>query len=126
MTSCFILRTLSAEQGTSFGGKFLVRFLASGKGLDAGFTAHPAGVEAAEWQAISAPLSIAFGGSYFSRPLYLRLSKWNKMLIEWQNWMHQITQHNDPQQKLYSKARTRLTKRLCIQMLSMGLLCGRI
>lgn len=46
----------------SFGGKYIVRFLAAGKGLEAGFTAHPAGVVAEEWEAISAPLSIGFGG----------------------------------------------------------------
>lgn len=46
----------------SFGGKYIVRFLAAGKGLGAGFTAHPAGVVAEEWQAIAAPLSIGFAG----------------------------------------------------------------
>ncbi|KAF2429057.1 alpha/beta-hydrolase [Tothia fuscella] len=47
--------------GYCFGGKYVARFLAPGKGLDAGFTAHPSGVTVAEWSAISAPLSIAFG-----------------------------------------------------------------
>lgn len=46
----------------SFGGKYIARFLAAGNGLDAGFTAHPSGVEAAEWQGVASPLSIAFGG----------------------------------------------------------------
>lgn len=47
--------------GYCFGGKYVARFLAPGKGLDAGFTAHPSGVVAEEWAAIAAPLSIAFG-----------------------------------------------------------------
>ncbi|KAL5314397.1 hypothetical protein ACEPPN_018823 [Leptodophora sp. 'Broadleaf-Isolate-01'] len=47
--------------GYCFGGKYVARFLAPGKGLDAGFTAHPSGVVAEEWQGIAAPLSIAFG-----------------------------------------------------------------
>ncbi|KAL3426366.1 dienelactone hydrolase [Phlyctema vagabunda] len=47
--------------GYCFGGKYVARFLAPGKGLDAGFTAHPSSVVAAEWQGISKPLSIAFG-----------------------------------------------------------------
>ncbi|KAF4636134.1 hypothetical protein G7Y89_g1955 [Cudoniella acicularis] len=53
--------TKVAAVGYCFGGKHVVRFLASGKGLDAGFTAHPGGVVAAEWQGIASPLSIAFG-----------------------------------------------------------------
>ncbi len=48
----------------SFGGKYVARFLAEGKGLDAGFTAHPSGVVAEEWQGIAAPLSIAFGRKF--------------------------------------------------------------
>lgn len=44
-----------------------MRFLAAGKGLSAGFTAHPAGVAAEEWQAISAPLSIGFGREFLFR-----------------------------------------------------------
>ncbi|KAK0100205.1 hypothetical protein ONS95_008544 [Cadophora gregata] len=47
--------------GYCFGGKYVARFLAPGKGLDAGFTAHPSAVVAEEWQAVAAPLTIAFG-----------------------------------------------------------------
>lgn len=36
-------------------------FLAEGRGLDAGFTAHPSAVTEDEWQAVNAPISIAFG-----------------------------------------------------------------
>jgi len=47
--------------GYCFGGKYVARFLADGKGLDAGFTAHPSNVVASEWQGVAGPLSIAFG-----------------------------------------------------------------
>lgn len=50
-----------ASVGYCFGGKYVARYLAPGKGLDAGFTAHPSGVVAAEWEAIRKPISIAFG-----------------------------------------------------------------
>lgn len=43
------------------GGKYVARFLAEGKGLDAGFTAHPSAVLAEEWGGIVKPISIAFG-----------------------------------------------------------------
>lgn len=48
--------------GYCYGGKFVARFLAAGKGLDAGFTAHPSNVENGEWNAVVGPLSIAYGG----------------------------------------------------------------
>jgi len=44
--------------GYCFGGKYVVRFLAKGKGVDAGFIAHPSLLEPPEWQALAAPLSI--------------------------------------------------------------------
>lgn len=47
--------------GYCFGGKYVARFLAEGKGVDAGFTAHPSATTADEWDAISGPISIAFG-----------------------------------------------------------------
>ncbi|OWO99356.1 hypothetical protein B2J93_8753 [Marssonina coronariae] len=47
--------------GYCFGGKYIARFLAPGKGLDAGFTAHPSNVVDSEWEGIDAPLSIAYG-----------------------------------------------------------------
>ncbi|KAH7336703.1 dienelactone hydrolase family-domain-containing protein [Rhexocercosporidium sp. MPI-PUGE-AT-0058] len=47
--------------GYCFGGKYVARFLAPGKGLDAGFTAHPSNVVAEEWKGIAAPMSIAYG-----------------------------------------------------------------
>ncbi|KAE9969594.1 hypothetical protein EG327_010560 [Venturia inaequalis] len=47
--------------GYCYGGKYVARFLAAGKGLDAGFTAHPSSVELSEWDAVGYPLSIAYG-----------------------------------------------------------------
>ncbi|KAF2117950.1 dienelactone hydrolase family-domain-containing protein [Lophiotrema nucula] len=47
--------------GYCFGGKYVPRFLAEGKGLDAGFIAHPSGLETAEIQAIAHPITIAAG-----------------------------------------------------------------
>lgn len=45
--------------GYCFGGKYVVRYLAPGKGVDAGFTAHPTFVTQEEVEKIVAPLSIA-------------------------------------------------------------------
>lgn len=39
----------------------MARFLAEGRGVDAGFTAHPSNTLAEEWEAITGPISIAFG-----------------------------------------------------------------
>src|ERR1700753_859814 len=51
--------------GYCFGGKYVARFLAKGKGLDAGFVAHPSLTEKAEFEAISGPFSMAFAGKMF-------------------------------------------------------------
>lgn len=47
--------------GYCFGGKYVARYLAEGKGIDAGFAAHPSNTQAEEWEAIASPISIAFG-----------------------------------------------------------------
>ncbi|KAJ4294045.1 hypothetical protein N0V90_007734 [Kalmusia sp. IMI 367209] len=47
--------------GYCFGGKYVPRFLAEGKGVDVGFIAHPSGLEAAEIQGIAGPITIAAG-----------------------------------------------------------------
>ncbi|KAL5372825.1 hypothetical protein DPSP01_013195 [Paraphaeosphaeria sporulosa] len=47
--------------GYCFGGKYVPRFLAEGKGIDVGFIAHPSGLEAAEIQGINGPINIAAG-----------------------------------------------------------------
>jgi len=44
--------------GYCFGGKYVARFLAKGKGVDAGFMAHPSSMQNDEIEAISSPLSI--------------------------------------------------------------------
>jgi dienelactone hydrolase len=48
--------------GYCFGGKYVGRFLAKGKGVDVGFTAHPALLEQSEISGISGPLSLATAG----------------------------------------------------------------
>jgi dienelactone hydrolase len=48
--------------GFCFGAKYVLRFLAAGKGVDVGFVAHPTGVEDAEVEEIAGPLSIAAAG----------------------------------------------------------------
>ncbi|KAM0699736.1 hypothetical protein Q7P36_000739 [Cladosporium allicinum] len=45
--------------GYCFGGKYVARFLAKGKGVDVGFTAHPSFVDEAELRGMTGPLSIA-------------------------------------------------------------------
>jgi dienelactone hydrolase len=48
--------------GYCFGGRYVARFLAEGKGLDAGFVAHPSLTKDDEWEAIRGPLSVAGAG----------------------------------------------------------------
>jgi len=72
--------------GYCFGGKYVARFLASGKGLDAGFTAHPSNVEMAEWEAISAPLSIAYAESDNSSPPAARHSTEDTLIKKGANY----------------------------------------
>ena len=55
--------------GYCFGGRYVARLLAPGKGIQAGFTAHPSMVTKPEWQAISAPLSIAAAGKSYLRSI---------------------------------------------------------
>lgn len=45
--------------GYCFGGKYVARFLAKGKGVDVGYTAHPSFVDAEELKGIAGPISIA-------------------------------------------------------------------
>ncbi|KAF2248375.1 alpha/beta-hydrolase [Trematosphaeria pertusa] len=47
--------------GYCFGGKYVPRFLAQGKGVDVGFIAHPSSLETVEIQGIAGPISIAAG-----------------------------------------------------------------
>jgi dienelactone hydrolase len=48
--------------GYCFGGKYVARYMAKGKGLDAGFVAHPSRMEKSELGAIAGPFSIAAAG----------------------------------------------------------------
>jgi len=45
--------------GYCFGAKYVARFMASGKGIDVGYVAHPSFVEEAELSAIQGPFSIS-------------------------------------------------------------------
>ncbi|MCJ1483449.1 hypothetical protein MMC06_003616 [Schaereria dolodes] len=45
--------------GYCFGAKYVVRFMAEGKGVDVGYCAHPSYVEAEELKAIKGPLCIS-------------------------------------------------------------------
>ena len=47
--------------GYCFGGRYVARYLAEGKGIEAGFAAHPSNTQAEEWNAVASPISIAFG-----------------------------------------------------------------
>jgi dienelactone hydrolase len=53
--------------GYCFGGKYVARFMAKGKGLDAGFVAHPSRLEKVELEALSGPFSVAAAGVYQRR-----------------------------------------------------------
>lgn len=48
--------------GYCLGAKYVCRFMAEGKGIDAGFFAHPTAVTAEEIKAVAGPLSIAVAG----------------------------------------------------------------
>jgi dienelactone hydrolase len=56
--------------GYCFGGPFVVRHLASGKGVDAGFMAHPGSFTNEEVNAIKAPLSLAAAGQLCRHDLF--------------------------------------------------------
>jgi len=47
--------------GYCFGGKYVSRYLAAGRGVDAGFVAHPSNLLEDEIRAVAGPLSIAAG-----------------------------------------------------------------
>jgi hypothetical protein len=50
--------------GYCFGGKYVPRWMAAGKGIDVGFIAHPSGLERAEIEGVAGPISIAAGGMF--------------------------------------------------------------
>jgi dienelactone hydrolase len=51
-----------ASVGYCFGGKYVARLMAKGKGVDVGFVAHPSRLETSELKAISGPFTIAAAG----------------------------------------------------------------
>ena len=57
------IQTIGAV-GYCFGGRYVARFLAEGKGVDLGFTAHPSVLSNAEIAQIVNPISIAAGGEW--------------------------------------------------------------
>lgn len=50
-----------AATGYCFGGRFVARYLAAGRSLEAGSATRPSGTTADEWDAISLPINLAFG-----------------------------------------------------------------
>ncbi|CAI6337293.1 unnamed protein product [Periconia digitata] len=57
--------------GYCLGGKHVPRFMATGRGIDVGFIAHPSNLTTEEVQAISGPISIAVGefDNQWTKPL---------------------------------------------------------
>ena len=51
-----------AGVGYCLGAKYVCRFMAEGKGIDAGYFAHPTAVQADEVKGVAGPLSIAAAG----------------------------------------------------------------
>lgn len=64
--------------GYCFGGRYSVRFLRKGGGVDAGFAAHPTLVQSEEIESAEAPLSFAFAGEL---TISLRMDGWILLLI---------------------------------------------
>jgi dienelactone hydrolase len=52
--------------GYCFGGKYVARFLVEGKGVDAGFSAHPTNLQMAEIEAVTLPFTLAAAGEFYS------------------------------------------------------------
>lgn len=52
-----------ATAGYCYGGRYAFRLLAAGKGVDAGFAAHPSLLENSEILAITKPISVAAAGT---------------------------------------------------------------
>lgn len=50
--------------GYCLGAKYVCRFMASGKGLDAGYIAHPSATTGDEVKGIDGPLTIAAAGKF--------------------------------------------------------------
>jgi dienelactone hydrolase len=59
--------------GYCFGGKYVARFLAKGKGVDVGYTAHPSFVDEDEIKGMAGPLSIAAAGAFSCSIILIRV-----------------------------------------------------
>lgn len=57
-----------AAVGYCFGGKYVPRFMAQGKGVEVGFIAHPSSLTDEEIAAVNGPLSFAFAGRIILLP----------------------------------------------------------
>lgn len=77
--------------GYCFGGKYAVRFLAQGKGIDVGFAAHPSSLETSEIQAIAGPISFAAGGETHVPPFHVMIHVGKGVLTRLQSWMQPST-----------------------------------
>lgn len=58
MRSVYGVKRLGAV-GYCFGGKYVARFMAKGRGVDVGYTAHPSFMTVDELKGVAGPLSIA-------------------------------------------------------------------
>ncbi len=67
-TAVAYLQTTGVEKiattGYCYGGRYAFRMLAAGKGVDAGFAAHPSLLEDSEIMAITHPMSVAAAGKF--------------------------------------------------------------
>lgn len=79
--------------GYCFGAKYVARFMASGKGVDVGYMAHPSFVEADEVKAIKGPLSIAAAETDHIFPEEKRHE--TERLLKGMNVPYQITLYSD-------------------------------
>lgn len=71
--------------GYCFGGKYVARFMAKGKGVDVGFTAHPSFVDEAELRGVTGPLSIAAAGKFGYCVFHCRVLRKEKTRLERKN-----------------------------------------
>jgi dienelactone hydrolase len=53
-----------AGVGYCLGAKYVCRYMAKGKGIDAGYIAHPSATSGDEVKGVAGPLSIAAAGSF--------------------------------------------------------------
>ena len=96
--------------GYCFGGRFVMRFLAAGKGLEAGFVAHPSLVEAEEVEGIAGPLSIACAEKDDIMPTELRRQS-EDILIKKSPLPYQVCLYSGVEHGF--AVRTDLSKRVC-------------